>query len=150
VKQGVNVPTFERFFRTAADLDIDESDVKRCTDFVNQQIYDLLIVAQANAKANIRDVIEPHDLPITKGLQESMHRFRRLDQEIGIEPILADIAAWPQLDLALSEETVAELPEIAGGVGLALAQVFPIIDPNMRNPQTKQWERAFRLFDLLL
>lgn len=32
-----NVPTFERFFRSAADLDLDKSDIKRCNDFVNQQ-----------------------------------------------------------------------------------------------------------------
>jgi histone H3/H4 len=146
----MNVPTFERFFRTAADLDVDASDVKRYDDFVNEQIYDLLIIAQAHAKANGRDVIEPQDLPVTKGLQECIHRFRKLDQDIGLEPILEHLAARPQLDLALSEETQAELPEIAGGVSLALACAFPILDPNMRNPQTAQWERAFQLFDLLL
>lgn len=145
-----NVPTFERFFRAAAGLDIDESDVKRCRDFVHEQIYDLLVIAEAKAKANGRDVIESHDLPVTKGLQECIHRFRRLDREIGLEPILADLSARPQLDLALSEEAEVELPGIAGGVGMALASVFPIIDPNMRNPQTAQWDRAFRVFDLLL
>ena len=146
----MNVPTFERFFRTAADLDVDKSDVKRYNDFVHDQIYDLLIIAQAKAKANGRDVIEPQDLPITKGLQECIHRFRKLDQEIGLEPILEDLADRPQLDLTVDEETEAELPWFAGGVSLALAQAFPIIDPNVRNPQTAQWERAFRLFDLLL
>ena len=146
----MNVPTFERFFRTAADLDVDKSDVKRYNDFVHEQIYDLLIIAQAKAKANGRDVIEPQDLPVTKGLQECIHRFRRLDQEIGLEPILEDLADRPQLDLTVSDETEAELPEVAGGISLALACAFPIIDPDMRNPQTTQWERAFRLFDLLL
>ena len=146
----MNVPTFERFFRTAAALDVDKSDVKRYNDFVHQQIYDLLIIAQARAKANGRDVIEPQDLPVTKGLQECIHRFRRLDQEIGLEPILEDLADRPQLDLTVSDETEAELPEVAGGISLALACAFPIIDPDMRNPQTTQWERAFRLFDLLL
>jgi histone H3/H4 len=146
----MNVPTFERFFRTAGDLDVDKSDVKRYNDFVNEQIYDLLIIAQAHAKTNGRDVIEPQDLPVTKGLQECIHRFRKLDQDIGLEPILEHLAARPQLDLALSEETQAELPEIAGGVSQALASAFPILDPNMRNPQTAQWERAFQLFDLLL
>ena len=145
-----NVPTFERFFRAAAGLDIDKADVKRCEEFVNHQLYDLLLIGQAHAKANTRDVIEPWDLPVTKGLQECIHRFRRLDREIGLEPILEDLAARPQLDLALSEETEAELPEIAGGVGVALAGALPIIDPNLKNPQTVQWERAFRLFDLLL
>jgi hypothetical protein len=145
-----NVPTFERFFRAAASLDIDKADVKRCEEFVNHQLYDLLLIGQAHAKANTRDVIEPWDLPVTKGLQECIHRFRKLDREIGLEPILEDLAARPQLDLALSDETQAELPEIAGGVGVALAAALPIIDPNVKNPQTAQWERAFRLFDTLL
>ena len=145
-----NVPTFERFFRAAADLDIDKADVKRCEEFVNHQLYDLLLIGQAHAKANTRDVIEPWDLPVTKGLQECMHRFRKLDQEIGLEPILEDLAARPQLDLALSEETQAELPEIAGGVGVALAGALSIIDSTLRNPQTGHWKRVFRLFDLLL
>jgi hypothetical protein len=144
------VATFERFFRTAASLDIDRSDVKRVQDFVNGQLYDLLVIAQATAKANGRDIVELQDLPVTKGLQECIHRFRRLDQEIGLEPILEDLAARPQLDLTVSDETTAELPEIAGGVALALAASFLIIDPNVKNPQTAQWQRAFRLFDLLL
>jgi hypothetical protein len=146
----MNVPTFERFFRAAGDLDVDKADVKRYNDFIHDQLYDLLIIAQAKAKANGRDVIEPQDLPVTKGLQECIHRFRKLDQKIGLERILEDLADRPQLDLTVSDETEAELPEIAGGVSLALARAFPIIDPDVRNPQTAQWERAFRLFDLLL
>jgi hypothetical protein len=31
-----------------------------------------------------------------------------------------------------------------------LAQAFTIVDPNVKNPQTAQWERVFRLFNLLL
>jgi hypothetical protein len=33
---------------------------------------------------------------------------------------------------------------------VCLAQALTIIDPNVKNPQTVQWERAFRLFNLLL
>lgn len=146
----MNVPTFERFFRSAGDLDVDKSDVKRYNDFIDEQLYDLLVIAQAKAKANVRDVIEPHDLPVTAGLQECIHRFRKLDEEIALEPILEGLVARPQLDLTLSDEAQAELPEVAGGISLALAQAFHIIDPNVRNPQTAQWSRAFQLFDLLV
>lgn len=93
------VPKFERFFRVAGGLDVDKNDLKRFSDFVNEKIYDLLIMAQATAKANGRDVIEPWDLPITKGLQESIHRFEDLDEEIELEPILAHLAHRPQLDI---------------------------------------------------
>jgi hypothetical protein len=50
----------------------------------------------------------------------------------------------------LSDETQQRLPLLVGGLSVALARTFKIIDPNVRNPQTAQWERAFRLFDLLL
>jgi hypothetical protein len=64
---------FERFFRVEAGLNVDRTDLKRHNEFVNQKIYDLLIRAEAAAKANDRDIIRPVDLPITKGLQERIH-----------------------------------------------------------------------------
>ena len=72
----------ERFFRAAGGVSVNRDDVKRYLNFVNNAIYDLLIIGQATAKANVRDVIEPWDLPITKGLQESTHAFQRLEEEI--------------------------------------------------------------------
>jgi hypothetical protein len=144
------IPRFERFFRLAAELDIDKNDLKRYNDFVTEKLTDLLIIGQVAAKANLRDIIEFWDLPVTKGLQERVHEFEKLDAEIELEPILARLVASPQLDLTLSEETEARLPALVGGMSVALARAFRIIDPKVRNPQTEQWERAVRLFDLLL
>jgi hypothetical protein len=107
-------------------------------------------MAQATAKANGRDIIAPRDLPITKGLQERIHEFADLDEDIELRPILEELAARPPLDLALAEETERRLPDLVGGLSLALARAFKLIDPNVRNPQTKQWQRAFQVFDLLL
>jgi len=146
----MGVARFERFFRAAASLDVDKSDLGRYNDFVDQKVYDLLIMAQATAKANARDVVEPYDLPITKGLQESVHEFQNLDEEVELAPILEQLAARPPLDLALSEATESRLPTIVGGMSVALARTFKIIDPKLRNPATAQWERAFRIFHLLL
>lgn len=64
------ISKFERFFRTAAGLDVDKDDLKRYDDFVGGEIHDLLVIGVATAKANLRDIAEPHDLPITKGLQQ--------------------------------------------------------------------------------
>ena len=146
----MSVSKFERFFRRAASLDIDKSDIKRYADFVNQKIYDLLLMGVATANANDRDIVQPWDLAITKGLQENIHAFRKLDAETGLEDVLERLATWPPLELALSDDTTVALPEIAGGLCVCLAQAFTIIDPNVKNPQTIQWERAFRLFNLLL
>jgi hypothetical protein len=144
------IPKFERFFRLSAGLDVDKADLKRYGDFVNAKIYDLLLRGQAAAKANDRVTIEPFDLPITKGLQERIYEFRRIDEQIELRHILDHLAALPPLDLAYSEETTARLPEIAGGISVALARTFKIIDPKLKNPQTEHWERSQRLFDLLL
>ena len=146
----MGVPKFERFFREAASLDVDKDDIKRYSDFVNEEIYDLLLIGQATAKANSRDVIERWDLPITKGLQESIHNFRKMDQDIELEPILDELAARPQLDVTLSEETTADLPRIAGGVSVALARAFKLLDTRLENPSSEHWDRAFLLFRLLL
>jgi Domain of unknown function (DUF1931) len=58
---------FERLFRAAGEVSVDRDDIKSYLDFVNDAIYDLLLIGQATAKANARDIIEPWDLPVTKG-----------------------------------------------------------------------------------
>jgi hypothetical protein len=140
----------KRLFRTAAELDIDKSDLQRYTDFVNQKIYDLLLRGAAAAKANGRDIIQSYDLPITKGLQERVHEFARMNAEIDLEPILEYLVARPPLDLAYSDETEAEMPRIFGGLSVGLAKTFKVIRPDLRNPQTTDWEQAMGIFDLLL
>lgn len=80
------IPNFERFFRQAAGLDVDKDDLKRYSDFVNAKLHDLLLMAQPAAKANARDVIEPWDLPITKGLQECIRRYEKMEQTSSSHP----------------------------------------------------------------
>lgn len=145
---GIN--KFERFFRKAAGLDVDKADVARYQDFINRKLHDMLLMAQVTAKASGHVVIEPRDLPITKGLQESVHAFRRIDAEVDVTPIIDHIAGRPPLDLAVGYETDERLPEIAGGLSYALAKTFVIMEPELKNPQTKHWDQAFRLFDLLM
>ena len=101
-------------------------------------------MAEAKAKADGRDVIERRDLPITKGLQQTIHEYRRLDVDGELRAMLAELAVRPQLDLAVSDEIDETLPEIAGGLSLALGRTFRIIDPRARNPQTEQWQRAIQ------
>ena len=70
------VAKFERFFHAAAHLDVDKTDLKRYSDFVVRKLHDLLLMGHITAEANLRDVVAPHDLPITKGLQQCIHAFR--------------------------------------------------------------------------
>jgi hypothetical protein len=109
---AMNVSKFERFFRVAGGLDVDKTDLKRCSDFVQRKAYELLLMSQPAAKFNLRDV--------------------------------------PPLDLEYGEETRLRLPSVYGGLSVALARGFKIVDPHLKNPQTQHWEATFRLFDLLL
>ena len=146
----MSVAKFERFFRIAAGLDVDKQDLKRYSDFINKKIYDLLVRAEATAKANGRAIIEPVDLPITKGLEECIQEFENIDEQIELRPILEHLAAQPPLDLAYGEDTEDQLPVVVGGLSVALARAFKIIDGNLKNPATEHWQKCFRIFDLLV
>jgi hypothetical protein len=73
-----------------------------------------------------------------------------MDEEIELAPILSRLAVYPPLDRALSEETEKRLPHVIGGLSLALARIIAIADPDVKNPQTAHWERAFKVFDELI
>lgn len=150
VTRPAGIRQIEQLFRLAGHLDIDKSDVKLYEEFINHKIGDLLLIGQAHAKANGRPAIEPHDLPVTKGLQECIHDFLELDERAGAEPLLDRVTARPPLDLVIADETDARLADIAGGLGVAAARAFKIIAPERKNPQTEHWGRLFELFDLLL
>jgi histone H3/H4 len=141
---------FERLFRAAAEIRVDRDDIKGYLDFVEEVIYDLLITAQATAKANSRDVIAPSDLPVTKGLQERVHEFQRIEEDIELRPLLEQLAARPPLDVDLSEEAEARLPLLYGGITVALAKILKIVDAELTAVHRREWERAFRLFRLLI
>jgi hypothetical protein len=141
---------FERLFRAAGGVDVDSDDIKRYLDFVNDALYDLLIIGRNTARANARDVIQPLDLPVTKGLQESTHAFEKIDEQIELGPILAELAARPPLDVALSDETAERLPPLFGGISVALARTFRLIDDELKAVHSEEWERAFSVFRLLI
>ncbi len=139
----------ERLFREAAGIDLDKSDLLRVREFVDARVYDMLVVAVARARANGRDIIEPWDLPVGKGLQERIHEFRRYDVAVSLEPLLRSLEKLPPLELGYSVEVEAFLPELIGGLTTALAHLFATLEPGLRNPQTHHWEKAERIFRLL-
>ena len=144
------ISTFERFFHAAAGIDIDKNDLRRFDDFIGDKVYDVLLRAGRNAKANGRDVVEPQDLPITEGLQESMHAFGNIDEDVSLDAILEHLAKRPPLELAYDDATRDQLPEVAGGLGVALARTLRILDESRKTPQPGHWDKATRIFDLLV
>jgi hypothetical protein len=146
----MGVERFERLFRRAAGIDVDKTDLRRYSDFVNRKLHDLLVVGQEVALLNGRKTIEPFHLPIAKGLQNCIEEFRKLDEEVELDPILDQLAARPPLNLPYGEEMEALLPKIVGGLSVALARSFKIIDPTLKNPSTEHWQRSIQVFYLLL
>jgi hypothetical protein len=147
---GVNVAKFEQFFRVAGGLDVDKGDLMKYKDFLDRKMYDLLKSGETHAIANGHDEMWPSDLPITKGLEEDIREFEALEEEVGLEPTFEKLVKEPLLEVGYGKETEAQLPRIAGGLSLALARSFHIIEPGLKNPTYAHWERAFRLFDLLV
>jgi hypothetical protein len=141
---------FERFFGAAGRVDVDRDDIRRYLDFVNDALYHLLIIGRNTAKASARDVMEPQDLPVTKRLQEGTHASEKLDEEIELGPILDEVATRPPSDVTLSDETAERLPLLFGGISVALARTFRLIDAELKAVHTEEWEREFAIFRLLV
>lgn len=144
------VRQLQRLFHEAAGLSFDKADLQRYEEFIDHQIYRLLLRAEANARAGGDVLIQPWNLPVTAGLQECIEQFRKLDEAIELAPILDRLAHRPPLQFSYNDETEALLPDLAGGLGVALARALKIVEPDLKNPQTKQWELGSRLFDLLV
>ena len=79
-----------------------------------------------------------------------MHEFQRIEEDIELRPLLEQLAARPPLDVALSAEAEARLPLLYGGITVALAKIFKIVDAELTAVHRREWERAFRLFQLLI
>jgi hypothetical protein len=146
---ATSVTTWEHFFRATAGLNIDKNDVKRHQDFVDARLRRLVVRAEAVAKANGRDLIELWDLPITAGLQTCQHDFERIDADLDLSRALGEVTPLPPTDFDYSESASTGLVSVAGAVSVALARVLRLLDPEMKNPQTAQWERAEQIFDVL-
>jgi hypothetical protein len=144
------IPEVKRFFREAGDVDVDKSDIGRFRAFVDEKIDDLAIAGRDSARWNDRDVIAPQDLPVTKGLQERMREFGKLESAGDIRDWIRQTLRRPPDDVTFGEETEDVLIEVFGGISLAVARSFRIVDPEVRNPSTAHWDRAFDLFRLLL
>jgi hypothetical protein len=143
------IPVFERFFRSVGNITIDKNDVRRFRQFVDTQIDDIAVAGRNSAKWNGRDVIVAQDLPITKGLQERMREFDKLEEADQIREVLRQVVRRPPADVTFDEETEQLLPEVFGGLSVALARSFRVIDPTVSNPSTRHWDRVFTLFALM-
>lgn len=143
------IPLFERFFRSVAELKVDKNDIRRFHEFIDEQVDDIAIAGRNTAKQNGRDVVVPQDLPITKGVQERMREFDKLEEADEIRESLRRVVREPPGEITFDEDTDRLLPELFGGLSVALARSFRIMDPSVVNPSTDDWDRAFTMFRLV-
>ncbi len=118
----VGVHKIEELFKKAAGLQIGKEKVKEISDIIDQKFHDLLLIGEANAKYNGRDVIWYSDLPLTKAFRESMQKFKELEEELALEDVLEHIKTLPPLyalEVELEEKTV----DIVGTLVYILANI---------------------------
>ncbi len=144
------IPQVQRFFRAAGGVNVDKDDVKRYRKFLDDKIDDIVIASRDTAKWNGRDMIAPQDLPITKGLQEQIRAFGKLEEADELRRLLRGTVRRPPDDVTFGDETEDVLIEVFGGLGVALARSFRLLDEHVTNPTTEHWDRAFGLFRLLV
>ncbi len=144
------IKKFEKLFRKAGSMDVDKNDIVRLNEFINKAIYRLLETGMKRAKENGRDVVWYSDMPLTQGLESNIEAFRTYDEELDLSEILDTIAGLPPLPLAIGEGIERQLPDIAGGITIALIKSMKIINPKVKNPQTEEWNRVTEVFETLL
>jgi len=146
----VGFTKLEALFRKAASLDIHKEHAKEVTDFVGKKVYDLLLAAEFSTNMNGRDVIWESDLPITKGLQEAIIEFRKLEEELPLEDILEHLTHYPVLKYALSPEVEAKLPEITGTMLVIMAKVMKHVKEESRAVNAELIKKSKEILDLTL
>jgi len=146
----VGFTKLEALFRKAASIDIKKGHAKEITDIAEAKLNDLLIGAEINANINGRDVIWESDLPITKGLQESIIALRKLEEEVALEDVLTFLRNTKPIKYALSEEVEAKLPELIGTILIVIAKIMKEIDDNDRALDHETIAKTKRILDLTL
>jgi len=140
----------EEFVLRVSDVELDKGDLERLSSFVNDKLHELLLVGVRHAGYNNRDLIMAADLPITKGLQESMQDFELYEEELEIESILDQLATYPMMDREPSQEVIDMLPSLVGTLIMVTTQLMTVVDPGVENPGGETWERVTETMDLLV
>jgi hypothetical protein len=144
------IPELERFFRSTAGIEADSGDLHRVHMFVDEKVDAMAFTGRDAARANGRDVIAPHDLPVTACLHERMREFAHVDVADELRTVLRDAPRRPPGDVTFAPETEDVLVDVFGGIALALARSFEILDEELRHPTLEHWSRVFALYRLVL
>jgi len=145
----VGYKKLEDLFKEVASLELKKGHAKDITDIVEKKLVDLLIAGERNANINGRDVIWDGDLPITKGLQETIIEFRKLESELNIDDILSFLTTVPPLKYPISADLEEKLPEITGAILVVIAKILKEVENN-KLVDHQNIEKTKRIVDLTL
>ncbi len=94
-------------------------------------------------------MVVAQDFPITKGIEERVPEFDKLEEAQEIRGLLRQVVPQPPADVTFADETEDLLPELFGGLSIALRRSFRVVDPTVSNPSPEHWNRVFTLFRLV-
>ncbi len=140
----------ELLFKKGAGMQLAKNKVQEVEEKVDQKLYDMLVIAEANAGYNGRDVIWFSDMPLTKAMRESMQKFVDLEETLELQPILDRLAIHPPLKREMEVELEKKLPEIVGTLIYVLANITKEFSPKDNVVSEDELHRAFRVLDLTI
>lgn len=150
MSEAFGVNRLDELVRRMSGLTVDRNDLDRLTDLVDEKLYDLLLVGVRNASYNGRDLIMEPDLPLTRGLRDSMEDFTLYKERVDVEPILEQLATRPLLEREPSQQVIDLLPDMFGTLMMVTLELMPIVDPGLENPDDDTWGRVREAMDLLI
>lgn len=139
----------EALFKKAATLQISKEKVKEISDVIDQKFHDLLLIGEANAKYNGRDVIWYSDLPLTKAFRESMQKFQALEEELALQDVLDHIKTLPPV-YTLEAELEGKLTEIVGTLIYILANIAKEFSSDDNVVSEDELKSAIRILNLTI
>ncbi len=150
----VGYSRLESLYRAFLGLDLDKSKAEMIIDVSSKKLEDLFRVGMERAYVRGSDVVEYYDLPITKGLQETIKWYRRErekhnDPRLELGPIV-DYLMDRVKGLVIGETVRDNLQDLTAAVLLLIGRVIKYVDPGTRKPSKEAIERAARILDLTL
>jgi len=154
VTRIVGYTRLESLYRRFLGLDLDKSKAEMIIEVSSKKLEDLFRVGLERAYIRGSDVVEYYDLPITKGLQETIEWYRREreklnDPRLELGPIV-DYLAGRIMGLVIGETVRENLQDLTAAILLLIGLVIKLVDPGTRKPSKEAIERASRILDLTL
>jgi hypothetical protein len=145
----VGAHKIEALYKSAAGLRLSKEKVKEISDVIDQKLHDMLLIGEANAKYNGRDVIWYSDLPLTKAFRESMQKFVQLEEELALQDVLDHMKSLPPM-FTLEVELENKLTEIVGTLVYILAKITKELSPNDSVVSADEMKAAERILNLMI